>query len=176
MGVAGSLYGADTEAQALDETRARYAADAMTEASADRAARGADEGLAEERGGTRAVPVLCAERLAIALEAGVPERRARELAAEDAQRCRQGRACICEGARRGGAAGGLGVTRRARRAARPPREEPPRVSWRRRAVPDPEPVELVPGHPWEGSEVSAYYVRWESSDGRVEWTWRVEAR
>lgn len=49
------------------------------------------------------------------------------------------------------------------------------MRWTREAFPDPEPVVLAPGHPWEGREVRAWWVRWTSSDGRVRWTWRVEA-
>lgn len=48
----------------------------------------------------RPIPLLCEERLAIALEAGVSRERARVLATEDARRCREGRACICEEGRR----------------------------------------------------------------------------
>lgn len=51
----------------------------------------------------RPLPLVCEERLAICLEAGVPAKRARELAAEDARRCaREQRACICAEAKRGG--------------------------------------------------------------------------
>lgn len=41
-------------------------------------------------------PNECAERLAICLEAGVPLKRARELARDDAKECANGRACICK--------------------------------------------------------------------------------
>lgn len=42
-----------------------------------------------------AILAECPERLAIALEAGVPPKRARELARDDAKECANGRACIC---------------------------------------------------------------------------------
>ena len=44
---------------------------------------------------TQTFPSECPERLAIALEAGVPPKRARELARDDAKECANGRACIC---------------------------------------------------------------------------------
>ena len=48
------------------------------------------------RDGGGYTPAPCAERLAICAEAGdVSEARAFELAADDAQRCAEGRACVC---------------------------------------------------------------------------------
>lgn len=44
---------------------------------------------------TRYLSDECQERLAIALEAGVPPKRARELARDDAKECAKGRVCIC---------------------------------------------------------------------------------